>query len=146
MVFSRREPVQARVVDVNEAIAGTEQMLRRTIGEHIELRSDPAPGLWPTLAGGGQLEQVLVNLAVNGRDAMPDGGRLTIRTRNTEVAPPDLPRGRWVHLTVEDTGTGMPASVATQAFDPSSPPSRTVREPGWGWPASSGSSLRPEVT
>lgn len=118
MVFSRREPVQARVVDVNEAIAGTEQMLRRTIGEHIELRSDPGPGLWPTLAGGGQLEQVLVNLAVNGRDAMPDGGQLTIRTRNTEVAPPDLPRGRWVHLTVEDTGTGMPASVATQAFDP----------------------------
>ena len=118
LVFSRREPVQVRVVDVNEALAGTEEMLRRTIGEHIELRSDPGPDLWPTRAGGGQLEQIFVNLAVNGRDAMPGGGRLTIRTRNTEVAPPDLPDGRWVHLTVEDTGTGMPPSVAAQAFDP----------------------------
>ncbi|HYN52052.1 MAG TPA: PAS domain S-box protein [Thermoleophilaceae bacterium] len=118
LVFSRREPVQVRVVDVNEALAGTEEMLRRTIGEHIELRSDPGPDLWPTRAGGGQLEQVFVNLAVNGRDAMPDGGRLTIRTRNTEMAPPDLPRGRWVHLTVEDTGGGMHPSVAAQAFDP----------------------------
>ena len=118
LVFSRREPVDVQVVDVNEALASTEQMLRRTIGEHIELRSHPEPGLWPTRAGGGQLEQVLVNLAVNGRDAMPDGGRLTIRTRNTELAPPDLPRGRWVLLTVEDTGTGMVPSVAAQAFDP----------------------------
>jgi two-component system, cell cycle sensor histidine kinase and response regulator CckA len=118
LVFSRRDPVDVRVVDLNEALAGTEEMLRRTIGEHIELRSHPAPALWPTRAGGGQLEQVLVNLAVNGRDAMPDGGRLTIRTANTEVAPPDLPRGRWVLLTVEDTGTGMPANVAAQAFDP----------------------------
>jgi two-component system, cell cycle sensor histidine kinase and response regulator CckA len=118
LVFSRRDPVDVRVVDLNEALAGTEEMLRRTIGEHIELRSQPAPALWPTRAGGGQLEQVLVNLAVNGRDAMPDGGRLTIRTANTEVAPPDLPRGRWVLLTVEDTGTGMPANVAAQAFDP----------------------------
>jgi PAS domain S-box-containing protein len=118
LVFSRREPVDVQVVDVNEALASTEEMLRRTIGEHIELRSHPQPGLWPTRAGGGQLEQVLVNLAVNGRDAMPDGGRLTIRTRNTELAPPDLPRGRWVLLTVEDTGTGMAPSVAAQAFDP----------------------------
>ena len=118
LVFSRREPVHVRLVDVNEALASTEEMLRRTIGEHIELRSHPAPDLWPTRAGGGQLEQVFVNLAVNGRDAMPDGGRLTIRTRNTEMAPPDLPYGRWVHLTVEDTGTGMHPSVAAQAFDP----------------------------
>ena len=118
LVFSRRERVDARVVDVNEALASTEEMLRRTIGEHIELRSDTAPDLWATRLGGGQLEQVLVNLAVNARDAMPDGGRLTIRTRNSEVAPPDLPRGRWVHLTVEDTGSGMPSNVATQAFDP----------------------------
>jgi two-component system, cell cycle sensor histidine kinase and response regulator CckA len=118
LVFSRREPVQVRVVDVNEALAGTEEMLRRTIGEHIELRSDPAPDLWPTRAGGGQLEQVFVNLAVNGRDAMPGGGRLTIRTRNVEAAPPNLPYGRWVHLTVEDTGTGMHSHVAAQAFDP----------------------------
>jgi len=118
LVFSRREPVDVQVVDVNEALASTEEMLRRTIGEHIELRSHPEPGLWPTCAGGGQLEQVLVNLAVNGRDAMPGGGRLTIRTRNTELAPPDLPRGRWVLLTVEDTGTGMAPGVAAQAFDP----------------------------
>jgi PAS domain S-box-containing protein len=118
LVFSRREPVDVQVVDVNEALTSTEEMLRRTIGEHIELRSHPEPGLWPTRAGGGQLEQVLVNLAVNGRDAMPDGGRLTIRTRNTELAPPDLPRGRWVLLTVEDTGTGMAPGVAAQAFDP----------------------------
>ena len=118
LVFSRREPVDVRVVDVNEALASTEEMLRRTIGEHIELRSQTAPDLWPTRAGGGQLEQVLVNLAVNGRDAMPNGGQLTIRTRNTEAGPPDLPRGRWVLLTVEDTGTGMPPSVAAQAFDP----------------------------
>jgi two-component system, cell cycle sensor histidine kinase and response regulator CckA len=118
LVFSRRDRVDTHTLDLNDAVSGTEGMLRRTIGEHIELRSELDPQLWPTRAGGGHLEQVLINLALNARDAMPDGGQLVIRTENVESAPGDLPAGRWVRLTVEDTGLGMPEDVATKAFDP----------------------------
>jgi CheY-like chemotaxis protein len=99
-------------------------MLRRTIGEHVELTISPDAELWPVLADPGQLEQVLVNLAVNARDAMPGGGSLTIDTSNVTVDADSIAggsparRGRNVRLRVSDTGTGMPADVAEHVFEP----------------------------
>ncbi|MGH2844890.1 MAG: ATP-binding protein, partial [Thermoleophilaceae bacterium] len=118
LVFSRREPVETLAVDVGDALAGIEAMLRRTIGEHIQLRTERGAGVRSVRMGRGQLEQVLVNLAVNARDAMAQGGRLTIRAERAERVPAELPAGDWVLVTVEDTGTGMLPDVASHAFDP----------------------------
>jgi PAS domain S-box-containing protein len=85
LTFARHEVTRPEVLDLNESVRGAGQLLRRTLGEHIELAITTEPGLWRVKADRGQLEQVLVNLAVNARDAMPDGGRLVIDTANTEV-------------------------------------------------------------
>jgi CheY-like chemotaxis protein len=104
--------------------AGLEQLLRRTLGEHITLNTAPVGGLWPVKADAGQLEQVLVNLAVNARDAMPGGGTLTIDTANITVdeayaeGRPGLKPGRYARLRVSDTGTGMPPEVVARVFEP----------------------------
>ena len=122
--FARREIVQPEVVDVNNVVRDIEQLLHRTLGEHIELRSTLASELRPVLIDPGQLEQILVNLAVNARDAMPDGGTLSIDTANIEidesyVAPrPELAHGPHVRLRVSDTGCGMPPETVGRAFDP----------------------------
>jgi PAS domain S-box-containing protein len=124
LVFSRRDVVQPAVLDVNGAVAEAEKLLRRTIGEHVALSTGLGEQIWPVMADQGQLEQVLVNLAVNARDAMPDGGRLIIETENVvldqEAARTysELEPGRYVQLSVTDTGTGMPPEVAARAFDP----------------------------
>ena len=124
LAFGRREVVRPRVLDLNEVVGDVEQFLRRTIGEDVELVVAPAGELWPVLADPGQLEQVLVNLAVNARDAMPGGGRLTIDTANVDVdgayaaARPGLEPGRHVRLRVSDTGAGMPAEVIERVFEP----------------------------
>jgi signal transduction histidine kinase len=109
LAFSRRRPVDAVALDITEVVRDVEPMLRRTLGEHIELRCWLASELPPTVIDPGQLTQVLVNLAVNARDAMPDGGRLTIRA--TQV-------GEGVQLVVEDTGHGMSDETVAKAFDP----------------------------
>jgi signal transduction histidine kinase len=109
LAFSRRRPVDAGALDLAEVVRDVEPMLRRTIGEHIELRCWLASELPPTVIDPGQLTQVLVNLAVNARDAMPDGGRLTIQA--TQV-------GAGVRLVVEDTGHGMSEETLAKAFDP----------------------------
>jgi PAS domain S-box-containing protein len=119
--FARREVVQPRVLDLNETVANVEQLLRRTLGEHVELMTVPASDLCLVLADPGQIEQVLVNLAVNARDAMPGGGKLTIETANTEVDEAydsNLSAGRYVGVKVSDTGTGMPPHVIDRAFEP----------------------------
>ena len=124
LAFSRREVVRPRVVDLNVVVTGVKEMLRRTLGEHIELVTSLAGDLWPVLADPGQLEQVLVNLAVNARDAMPDGGTLTIDTGNVTVDAGSVAGGsksqvgKNVRLRVSDTGTGMPPDVAERAFEP----------------------------
>jgi PAS domain S-box-containing protein len=121
LAFARREVVQARVLDLNEIVTDVEQLLRRTIGEDIVLQTTLARDLWPVLADAGRLEQVLVNLAVNARDAMNDGGTLTIDTANIveDDSAGALPRsGRHIRLRVSDTGTGMPADVIAHAFEP----------------------------
>jgi CheY-like chemotaxis protein len=97
-------------LDVNDVVNGTRRMLERLLGEDIRLVADLAPDMGPVFADTGQLEQVLVNLAVNARDAMPRGGRLTISTRNVN--------DRWVKISVSDTGTGMPAEVRAHLFEP----------------------------
>ncbi|MEU4561692.1 PAS domain S-box protein [Actinoplanes sp. NPDC023936] len=136
LAFGRREVVRPRVLDLNVVIREVEQLLLRTLGEHIRLHAELEPELWPVLADPGQIEQVLVNLAVNARDAMPGGGTLTLRTGNVEVAAeggepdtrPAVAPGRYVELRVGDTGTGIPPEVLERVFEPF----YTTKAPGQG--------------
>jgi CheY-like chemotaxis protein len=110
-------------VDANQLIASLEDLLRRTIGEGINLEIVPSNKLWCTLCDPNQLESGLLNLAINARDAMPDGGGLTIRTKNVRLdgvleSNPALSPGDYICIDVIDTGTGMTAEVAARAFDP----------------------------
>jgi len=122
--FARREVVQPRVLNLNDTVAGLDEILRRTLGEHVELTTTLSDDLSLVLADPGQVEQVLVNLAVNSRDAMPRGGKLTVETANTEVdevyaaGRAGLVPGEYVTLKVSDTGAGMPAEVIDRAFEP----------------------------
>ncbi len=124
LIFARSDVVHPEVLSLNDIIAGLEELLRRTLGEHIDLNTAPADDLWPVKADAGQLEQVLVNLAVNARDAMPGGGKLTIDTANITVdeayadGRPGLKPGRYARLRVSDTGTGMPPEVVARVFEP----------------------------
>jgi two-component system cell cycle sensor histidine kinase/response regulator CckA len=124
LAFARREVIQPRVLDLNQIVANVEQLLRRTLGEDLVLLMNRAEDLGPVLADPGQIEQILVNLAVNARDAMSGGGILTIDTANIVVdadfiaTGSALRAGRHVRLRVGDTGTGMPADVAEHAFEP----------------------------
>ena len=120
LAFGRREVIRPQVLNLNTVVTEVDALLRRTLGEHIQLATTLAPRLWPVLADPGQLEQVLVNLAVNARDAMPDGGTLSIDTTNVTVdeTTPRLSPGRHVKLRVADTGAGIPADVAERVFEP----------------------------
>jgi two-component system, cell cycle sensor histidine kinase and response regulator CckA len=134
LAFARREVVQPEVVDVNAVVRDIEQLLRRTLGEHVDLESSLAEDLCSVLIDPGQLEQILVNLAVNARDAMPDGGLLRIDTANMHVdegyaaTRPELKPGLHVRLRVSDTGTGMAPEVLERVFDPFF----TTKPPGQG--------------
>ncbi|MCK6451135.1 MAG: PAS domain S-box protein [Alphaproteobacteria bacterium] len=124
LAFARKQPLDPKVIDVNELVAGTEGLLRRMIGEQIHVERKLAAGIWPTMVDASQLETALLNLAVNARDAMPDGGRLSIETANVELDEdyarhnPGANAGAYVMLAVGDTGTGMPPEVAARAFEP----------------------------
>jgi nitrogen-specific signal transduction histidine kinase/CheY-like chemotaxis protein len=124
LAFARREVVQPQVLDLGTVITAVEGMLHRTLGEHVELVTSLAGDLHPVLADPGQLEQVLVNLAVNARDAMPGGGTLTIDTSNITVDADSIaggsesPLGQQVRLRVSDTGAGMTREVVEHAFEP----------------------------
>jgi CheY-like chemotaxis protein len=123
LAFSRRQPLEPKPISVNTLITGISEMLRRTLGEHITVETVLAGGLWATFADANQLENSLLNLAVNARDAMPDGGKLTIEAANAYLdddyaATADVPAGQYVGLFVRDTGAGMPPDVVAQAFDP----------------------------
>jgi two-component system, cell cycle sensor histidine kinase and response regulator CckA len=124
LAFSRKQILQPQLISLNDLVAGTERMLRRLIGEDVELISRLEPTLGPVLADPGQLEQVLMNLAVNARDAMPLGGKLIIETHDTVMG-----RGSHLHpylheetpavlLTVSDTGVGIPRDVQAHIFEP----------------------------
>ncbi len=120
LAFARREVVQPRVLSLNAAINDMEQILRRTIGEQVELvieLADPLPNI---VADPGHLEQIILNLAINARDAMPGGGTLTIDTGGVDLGTgdPELASGKYVCLRVTDTGVGMPDDVKERAFEP----------------------------
>ncbi|WP_430792025.1 PAS domain S-box protein [Actinoplanes sp. G11-F43] len=124
LAFARREVIRPRPLNLNTVVTEVHQMLERSLGEHVALTVRTTAGLPSVMADPGQLEQVLVNLAVNARDAMPTGGRLTIDTALVDVDPEHaaarsgLPTGRYVRLRVSDTGTGMPRAVIDKAFEP----------------------------
>ena len=124
LAFSRKQTITPRLVDLGQLVAGMQSMLQRVIGEHIELTTHVAPDLWPVKVDATQMEQVIVNLAVNARDAMPQGGRLTIEVANVVLdheyvgghlqAQP----GEHVLLVISDTGIGMTPEVKAHLFEP----------------------------
>jgi len=124
LAFARKQPLQARIINLNEIVSRAAEVLRRTLGEHIDIHTTTPAGLWPALADASQVENAILNLAVNARDAMPGGGRLLIEAanvhldaeyarHNAEVTP-----GDYVAVIVTDTGTGMPPDVLARAFEP----------------------------
>jgi hypothetical protein len=123
LAFGRRDVARFGVHDLTAVVADVRTLLLRAVGEQIELVTLPHPDLWPVTADSGQLEQILVNLAVNARDAMPDGGTLTVSTGNlvlgeAEARRAGVPTGRYVRLAVTDTGTGMDRETADRIFEP----------------------------
>ena len=123
VAFSRSQLLEATVLDLNEVLDRARSSLVRLIGEHIELVTDPAPSLQRVNADPDQVEQILLNLAVNSRDAMPQGGRLTLRTRNVSVGAEEgrrlsVTEGDYVALSVADTGVGIDDSVRMRLFEP----------------------------
>ena len=121
LTFSRRQSLQTSVLDLRDLVPGMMELLQRTLGEHIEVRFDADQDLWPVEVDRNQLEAALVNLAVNARDAMPDGGSLTVGMANRGAAEQDgapEPRGEYVVIAVTDTGVGMAPEVKQRVFEP----------------------------
>jgi len=121
LAFTRRQTLAPRPTGLNRLVAGMDELVRRTAGPAVEVEAVAAPALWTTLVDPNQLENALLNLCINARDAMPEGGRLTISTGNAQLGAgsgQDLPPGQYVTLCVADTGTGMTPKVMRRAFDP----------------------------
>ena len=124
LAFSRRQPLAPKPLDVNRLIGGMSDLLHRALGERVEVETILGARLWQTLADANQLESAILNLAVNARDAMPSGGKLTIETANAYLddayaaSEEDVHAGQFVVVAVSDTGTGMTAEVIGKAFDP----------------------------
>jgi signal transduction histidine kinase/CheY-like chemotaxis protein len=122
--FARRQALEPAPTDINRLVAGMNGLLRRTLGEQIEMATKLGDRLRPSLVDAPRLENVLLNLCINARDAMAEGGRLTIETRNIDIDPDyatlhnDVAPGRYVIIAVSDTGTGMTPEVLARAFDP----------------------------
>ena len=134
LAFSRQQPLSPQPLDVNKLVGAMSEMLRRAIGEQMQLETVLAGGLWRTFADPNQLENAIVNLCVNARDAMPEGGKVTLETANSHLdddyaaAHADVAPGQYVSICLTDTGTGMPAEVVERAFDPFF----TTKGPGQG--------------
>jgi signal transduction histidine kinase/CheY-like chemotaxis protein len=124
LAFSRQQPLEPQALDANRLVSGMSELLRRTIGEHIRIETVLSGGLWLAFADPAQLESAIVNLAVNARDAMPDGGKLTIETANTDLddryaaSHAEVTPGQYVLVSITDSGTGMAPEVIERAFDP----------------------------
>ena len=123
LAFSRRQTLEPKPTDVNRLVSGMEDMIQRTVGPQITVETVGKGGLWSTLVDPNQLENALLNLCINARDAMPDGGKITIETANRWLddrggTERDLPAGQYLSMCVSDNGTGMPPDVIEKAFDP----------------------------
>lgn len=124
LAFSRRQPLEPKQVNINRLVAGMSDLIRRTLGEQVEIETVLGGGLWLTLVDPNQLENAILNLAVNARDAMPDGGRLTIETGNAHLdelyaaSADGVQVGQYVLLAVSDTGSGMSPDISARAFEP----------------------------
>lgn len=124
LAFSRRQTLQPRIVDVNKLVIDMHQLLHRVLGESVEIQTNLQPDAWPAFVDAAHLQSALLNLAVNARDAMPEGGKLTIETGNRTVDEhyaannPDVRLGDFVVLAVSDTGTGIAASIRDRVFEP----------------------------
>jgi len=124
LAFARREVIRPEPIDVNAVVAELEPLVTRTLGEHIEFVTSPGEDLWPALMDPGQLEQVLTNLVINARDAMPNGGKVVIDCENVNVddtyavGRPGLKPGRYIRIRVTDTGIGMDAATLQRVFEP----------------------------
>jgi PAS domain S-box-containing protein len=124
LAFSRRQALNPQEIEVNGLVSGAEELLRRTLGDDIEIEMNLRPGLWPAFADKSQVENALLNLAINARDAMPTGGKLTIETANVHLDEDyaarnlEVTAGDYVLLAVSDTGVGMSPEVVERAFEP----------------------------
>ena len=123
LAFSRRQTLDPRPTDTNRLVAGMDDLIRRAVGPTVRVEVALDPGLWTCLVDPHQLENALLNLCINGRDAMPDGGKLSIHTANhrldeAEAGAQDMPPGDYISLAIIDTGTGMTPQVVARAFDP----------------------------
>jgi len=124
LAFGRRQSLDVKPADLNALVSSMSDLLRRTLGEHVDLKILLAPGLWPAMTDANQFENALLNLAINARDAMPSGGLLTVETTNTRLDESytrgfeGLKPGDYVVLCVSDTGQGMPPEVIARAFEP----------------------------
>lgn len=122
LTFGRRRHTDPQVIQVNELVANIADMLRRTLGEHVTLSTSLARDAWPTRADPDQFQSAIVNMAVNARDAMPQGGKLVIETRNITLDHSDyqseLQSGQYIQLSISDTGSGMEPAVRDRAFEP----------------------------
>lgn len=124
LAFARRQPLNPMPLNVSHRVREMDELLRRALGEDIEIETVLAAGLWTTLVDANQLENVILNLSINARDAMPSGGRLTIETGNAALdegytaGAPDVAPGQYVMLAISDTGHGMHPEVAARAFEP----------------------------
>jgi signal transduction histidine kinase len=124
LAFSRKQPLMPKDIDIGRQVLGMEQLLRRTLGEHIECEFLLDRELWLASVDPGQLTSALLNLVLNARDAMPEGGRLTVEIRNASLDKAyveqhgDIGPGAYVMVAVTDTGTGMTPDVAARAFEP----------------------------
>jgi PAS domain S-box-containing protein len=123
LAFSRRQTLDPRPTDLNRLVTGMDDLIRRTVGPEIKVEVVAAAGLWPSLVDPNQLENALLNLCINARDAMPEGGRLTIETANRwlderAAREREIPPGQYISMCVSDSGTGMTDEVKQRAFDP----------------------------
>jgi PAS domain S-box-containing protein len=124
LAFARRQPLRPQAVDLNDLVAGIADMVRRVLGDTIELTIEPGTALWPATTDPTQIESALLNLVVNARDAMPNGGRLLLRTANVTIGDRepasggDLTPGDYIMVTVADTGVGIPSEIRDRVFEP----------------------------
>ncbi|MGE0055668.1 MAG: PAS domain S-box protein [Hyphomicrobium sp.] len=138
LTFARRRRLEPRVIDMNELVLGMAEIVQRAIGAHISLSTILAPELWLTRADPSEVENAVLNLVINARDAMPKGGRIVVETRNAafsrgdDVYVPGIRKGEFVVVSITDTGVGMPPEIAARAFEPFFTTKPTGRGTGLG--------------